>query len=148
MLIVWCVCLRLRRKHTHQKGTWGSAHRRERNGVFPSTGVTCGGLCLRTAKNTRKSVPQLCSGVYGVFDFVENTIHPTRMGSVREPGSLTHPQVTPIEGFSPGKALTPAPLGGEHPAASSACKRVGNARRCVPTHSGGVYVFSTLSKKT
>jgi hypothetical protein len=42
-------------------------------------------------------VPQLWSGVYGFFDEVEKTIHPTRIGSVREPGSLTLPQVTPVE---------------------------------------------------
>jgi hypothetical protein len=41
------------------------------------------------------------SWVYCFFDFVEKTINPTRKRSVREPGSLTHPLVTPIEGISP-----------------------------------------------
>ena len=63
----------------------------------PSTGVTCFVCCLRTAKNARCCVPQLYRGVCCFFDFVEKTTNPTRMGSVREPGSLTHPQVTPIE---------------------------------------------------
>jgi len=42
-------------------------------------------------------VPAHSGGVYGFFDFVEKTIHPTPKGSVREPGSLTLPQVNPIE---------------------------------------------------
>jgi len=67
-------------------------------GGAPSTGFTCFVCCVRTAKNARCCVPQLYSGVYCFFDFVEKTIHPTRMGSVRESGSLTHPLVTPIEG--------------------------------------------------
>lgn len=32
------------------------------------------------------------------FEFVETTRYPTRMRSVREPGSYTHPQVNPTEG--------------------------------------------------
>jgi hypothetical protein len=63
----------------------------------PSTAFTCGMLCLRKAKNARKIVPTHSGGVYGFFDEVEKTIHPTLKGSVREPGSLTHPQVTPTE---------------------------------------------------
>jgi hypothetical protein len=63
----------------------------------PSTGVTCFVCCLRTAKNARCCVPQLYRRVYCFFDEVEKTIYPTRMGSVREPGSLTHPQVSPVE---------------------------------------------------
>jgi hypothetical protein len=70
-----------------------------RNGCEVSTGVTYFVCCLRTAKNARCRLPQLYSGVYCFFDEVEKTINPTRMGIVREPGSLTHPQVTPIEGF-------------------------------------------------
>ncbi len=65
--------------------------------LLSSTGVTCFVCCLRTAKNARSCVPQLYRGVCCFFDFVEKTTNPTRMGSVREPGSLTHPQVTPIE---------------------------------------------------
>ena len=88
-----CLFLRLRRKKRQQKGDlWGCA---------PSTGVTCGGLCLRTAKHARKSVPAHSGGVFAFFDFVEKRKHPTPKGSVREPGSLTHPQVTPIEGCAP-----------------------------------------------
>jgi hypothetical protein len=37
-------------------------------------------------------------GFFVFFDEVEKNKNPTRMGSVREPGSLTLPQVTPIEG--------------------------------------------------
>jgi hypothetical protein len=39
-------------------------------------------------------------GFVGFFDFVEKIINPTRMGSVRKPGSLTLPQVTSIEDFA------------------------------------------------
>jgi hypothetical protein len=70
-------------------------------GTGPSTGVTCGRLCLRTAKNARKRVPAHSGGVYGFFDEVEKTIHPTPKGSVGEPGSRTLPQVNPIEGHGP-----------------------------------------------
>ena len=38
-------------------------------------------------------------GVYSFFDFVEKRINPTRMGSVREPGSLTLPQPPPLRGW-------------------------------------------------
>ena len=87
-----CLFLRLRRKKRQQKGAWGCA---------PSTGFTCGGLCLRTAKHARKSVPTHSGGVCGFFDEVEKPTHPTPKGSVREPGSLTHPLVKPIEGCAP-----------------------------------------------
>ncbi len=40
-------------------------------------------------------------GCFVFFGFAEKTKHPTRMGSVREPGSLTHLQVTPAEGVPP-----------------------------------------------
>jgi hypothetical protein len=70
-------------------------------GFVPSTAFTCGVLCLRTAKDARKSVPAHSGGVFAFFDEVEKRKHPTPKGSVREPGSLTHPQVTPFEGFAP-----------------------------------------------
>ena len=62
-----------------------------------STGFTCFLCCLRTAKNARSRVPLLCSGVCWFFDFVEKPTNPTRMGNVREPGSRTFPQVSPVE---------------------------------------------------
>jgi hypothetical protein len=74
-------------KNTKQKGAWGCA---------PSTGFTCVLCCLRTAKNARCCVPQLYRGVWCFFGEVEKTPDPTRIGNVREPGSLTHPQVTPM----------------------------------------------------
>jgi hypothetical protein len=40
-------------------------------------------------------------GFFFFFFFKKTQKHPTRMGSVREPGSLTHPQVTPIETHYP-----------------------------------------------
>ncbi len=64
-------------------------------------GVTCGGLCFRRAKNARKGVPTHSGGVFAFFDFVEKRKHPTLKGSVREPGSLTLPQVIPIETPNP-----------------------------------------------
>jgi hypothetical protein len=67
-------------------------------GEISSTGVTCGMLCLRKAKNVRKSVPTHSGGVCSFFDEVEKTTNPTPKGSVREPGSHTHPRVNPIEG--------------------------------------------------
>jgi hypothetical protein len=159
-------------------------------GFTPSTGVTCGVLCLRTAQNARKSVPQLYSGVWCVFGEVRKKPNPTRMRSVREPGSLTLPPVTPIEGFTPSAGFTPlqvslangqnmhagacqpilvgfmvffdevektinptpkgsvrepgsltlpqvTPIEGFTPLRASACKRLANARRGVPAHSGG-----------
>jgi hypothetical protein len=66
-------------------------------GTGDSTGGTCGKLRLRTAKNTRKSVPAYSGGVFAFFDEVEKRKHPTPEGSVREPGSLTPPQVNPAE---------------------------------------------------
>jgi hypothetical protein len=69
-----------------------------RRGRTGSAGVTCGGLCLRTAKHARKSVPAHSGGVFAFFNFVEKRKHPTPKGSVREPGFLTHLQVIPVEG--------------------------------------------------
>ena len=69
--------------------------------------VTCGELCLRTAKNACKSVSAHSGGVFAFFDFVEKRKHPTPKGSVREPGSLTLPQVTLIEGVPP-QQVSPA----------------------------------------
>jgi hypothetical protein len=56
-----------------------------------STGGTCCTRCVCRGKSARCRVPKLCSGVYCFFDFVEKTVYPTRMGSVREPGYLTPP---------------------------------------------------------
>ncbi len=63
-------------------------------------------LCLRKAKNARKSVPAHSGGVFAFFDFVEKRKHPTPKGSVREPGSLTHPQVTPIDLSTPHSPIS------------------------------------------
>ncbi len=84
-------------------------HPAQLNGmVLPSTGVTCGGLCLRKEKNARWRVPAHSGGVFAFFDEVEKRKHPTPKGSVREPGSLTHPMVTPIEMVLP-QILNPKP---------------------------------------
>jgi hypothetical protein len=64
---------------------------------WDSAGVTCCTHRVRRGTPARCRVPKLCSGVSCCFDFVETTRHPTRMGSMREPGSRTHPQVTPTE---------------------------------------------------
>jgi predicted HTH domain antitoxin len=53
--------------------------------------------CTRQ-KNARKSVPAHSGGVSQFFDEVEKLRNPTPKGSVREPGSLTHPQVTSVDG--------------------------------------------------
>jgi hypothetical protein len=53
---------------------------------------------LRKAKDARWRVPAHSGGVFAFFDEVEKRKHPTAKGSVREPGSLTHPQVKPVEG--------------------------------------------------
>ena len=92
---LWFFRLRRKKHKPHSKGerTWFP-----QEGGSPSTGVTCGGLCLRKAKHARKSVPAHSGGVFAFFDEVEKRKHPTPKGSVREPGSLTHPQMTPIEG--------------------------------------------------
>ena len=71
----------------------------------PSTGFTCMVCCLPMAKTARRRVPQLWSGVSCFFDDVEKTRNPTRMGSVREPGSLTHPLVKPIGAGTPLRAF-------------------------------------------
>jgi hypothetical protein len=79
-------------------------------------GVTCCTHRVCRGTNARCRVPKFCSGVYGFFDEFEKTIHPTRIGSVRETDPLTHPQVTPTErypGGGYGTALlrhTPHPL--------------------------------------
>jgi hypothetical protein len=62
-------------------------------GVHPAASSAC-----KRAKQAHRGVPAHSGGVYGFFDFVEKTIHPTPKGSVREPDSLTHPQGTPVEG--------------------------------------------------
>jgi hypothetical protein len=66
-------------------------------------------FCVLVAhgKNARSRVPQLYGGVCWFFDEVEKPTNPTRMGSMREPGSLTLPQGTPAEGRV---ALTEFPL--------------------------------------
>ena len=62
-------------------------------------------LAQGKAKHARKSVPAHSGGVFAFFDFVEKRKHPTPKGSVRGPGSLTHPQVTPIEGSGPSQPM-------------------------------------------
>jgi hypothetical protein len=44
-------------------------------------------------------------GFVGFSTSSKKPTNPTRMRSVREPGSLTHPQVTPIEGCKPPKKI-------------------------------------------
>jgi hypothetical protein len=74
-------------------------------------------------------VPAHSGGVCGYFGFAEITTYPTPKGNVREPGSLTHPQVNPVEGVAPqrGSPVPPTPL-----------HRGERARSRVPGGSGGV----------
>ncbi len=63
------------------------------NGGSPAASSAC-----KWVGEAYKCVPDHSGGVYSFCGVAAKTINPTPKGSVREPGSLTHPQVTPIEG--------------------------------------------------
>jgi hypothetical protein len=69
---VWCpMYIKLSGFPLCKAGNWGAA---------PSTGFTCGGLCLRTAKNACRGVPAHSGGVFGFFDEVEKNHTPHSKG--------------------------------------------------------------------
>jgi hypothetical protein len=75
-----------------------------RSGVHPAARSR-----LQTGKTARNRVLDHSGGVYVFFDFVEKNIHPILKGSVREPGSLTHPQGTPADLLLPQESVGKQP---------------------------------------
>jgi hypothetical protein len=62
----------------------------------------CHLFCVLLAHGKKRTLPRATALEWGLFFlFFKKTTNPTRKGSVREPGSLTHPLVTPIEALIP-----------------------------------------------
>ncbi len=117
-----CRCVlgtRISRKYATACSLAASPPTRWEWGGTGSTGFTCFVCCLRTAKNARKHVSQLCRGV-----------------CLREPGSFTHPRVPPNRGrFFP-----------QNPAAASR-KTPSKATLTCPHKRGGFVRLHLRSKK-
>ena len=77
---------------------------------------------------TNSSVPLLRSNCVTI-PMIEKPQAPQKCGQ------MAVPLFSPVNNLPYSGILL---LNGVHPAASSACKRGGNARRSIPTHSGGV----------